>query len=235
MIDYHIESNTFSFFLEELETFDVDTDVNGAALLPNGRLAVTVSEDTWIDGLAVRPSEIVEIDPVTGEARILLSLDDRSVGTIDLDAIAYAPSACDDGLDGDGDGLVDAEDPGCEGPEDDSERDPEAPCDDGRDNDGDGLVDHAPSGGDPGCLLPTSETESPACQDGIDNDGDGRVDFDGGKSWLAPGALPTHSPDPHCTGMPWRQAEASDCGLGFEVALVLLPLLAVRERRRRRA
>ncbi len=50
--------------------------------------------------------------------------------------------ACTDGLDNDGDGLVDMADPGCPFPF----ASPENPqCDDGLDNDGNGLVDFADS------------------------------------------------------------------------------------------
>ena len=55
-----------------------------------------------------------------------------------------ARPGCDDGIDNDGDGLVDMADPGCPFPC----ASPENPqCDDGIDNDGDGLVDFA----DPKC------------------------------------------------------------------------------------
>ena len=53
--------------------------------------------------------------------------------------VPVAAPACDDGLDGDGDGLVDfPHDPGCPAPHSHPEN-PE--CDDGIDNDGDGLTD----------------------------------------------------------------------------------------------
>ena len=57
--------------------------------------------------------------------------------------------ACSDGVDNDGDGLIDApEDPGCESPQDIDEREPPLnPCDQ-LDNDNDGLIDFS----DPGCL-----------------------------------------------------------------------------------
>ncbi|MEL6344480.1 MAG: hypothetical protein AAFV53_15285 [Myxococcota bacterium] len=101
---------------------------------------------------------------------------------------------CDDGLDGDGDGLVDCRDPDCVCEEDDCAdgvdedldgqvdcydedcaREPhcqgEFSCDDGIDNDGDGLTDcvDAACARDPGCF----ESD---CADGIDNDGDGLTD-----------------------------------------------------------
>ncbi len=88
-------------------------------------------------------------------------------------------SDCNDGFDNDGDGLIDAADPGCELNGDLEAPDPVIPqCADGEDNDGDGLVD----GDDPGCAGPDDDDEfnqpPPAqCADGIDNDGDGRIDY----------------------------------------------------------
>ncbi len=115
-----------------------------------------------------------------------------------------SPTACNDGLDEDGDGLVDfPDDPHCtslgdrsEGPDcsdgldndgdgpADSPDDPGctdgsdltemADCSDGLDNDGDGAVDHP---ADAGCRIATSPREAPACDDGVDNDGDGAIDL----------------------------------------------------------
>lgn len=70
----------------------------------------------------------------------------------------------------------------------------------------------------------------PSCSDGLDNDGDGGIDFDGGAS-ARPGVAPGAS-DPQCLHLPfWSE---SGCGLGFELAL-LLPALGALRRRRRRA
>lgn len=85
---------------------------------------------------------------------------------------------CNDGSDNDGDGLIDAVDPGCEFNGDKESPDPIlTACNDGVDNDGDGLVDT----GDPGCAdsLDEDEFNEPIsdCNDGIDNDSDGLVDF----------------------------------------------------------
>lgn len=86
--------------------------------------------------------------------------------------------ACRDGLDGDGDGLVDRLDPGCDGPLDDDERNAElaSACTNGVDDDGDGATDSA----DPGCLaapLLGGFSVADGCRDGLDNDGDGKADF----------------------------------------------------------
>ena len=59
---------------------------------------------------------------------------------------------CADGIDNDGDGLIDfPADPGCVDPADNDEVDPTplAQCADGIDNDGDGLIDFP---ADPGCV-----------------------------------------------------------------------------------
>lgn len=135
-----------------------------------------------------------------------------------------AERACDNGLDDDGDGLVDLDDPGCYGLDDPFETNALVACDDGFDNDADGLVDWPD---DPGCQYVMSLKEDPACDDGLDNDSDGAIDWDGG-----PGG---GTPDPQCVSEPWRNIESAPaprCGLGFEVGL-LAPLLARLARRRR--
>lgn len=90
-------------------------------------------------------------------------------------------AACSDGVDNDGDGLVDLSDPGCTDAQDSDEFNevtpPPAACSDGSDNDGDGLADLS----DPGCT-DASDTDEfneplPECSDGIDNDGDGTIDL----------------------------------------------------------
>lgn len=96
------------------------------------------------------------------------------------------PVACGDGIDNDGDGLIDyPADPGCSSASDTDELNsppppPPAQCADGVDNDSDGLIDY-PS--DPGCASTTDNDEfnSPPqtyqCSDGQDNDADGLIDY----------------------------------------------------------
>ncbi|MCI0635311.1 MAG: hypothetical protein L0206_15570, partial [Actinobacteria bacterium] len=114
----------------------------------------------------------------------------------------------------------------------------EYPCDDGEDNDGDGYVDFPD---DPGCQFATSLIEDPQCQDGIDNDGKLGTDFDGGESVLGVGNGDPDGADPQCAAAcptcmdrPWKDKEAggSGCGLGFEAAILLAPLLWHRRRAR---
>ena len=139
-------------------------------------------------------------------------------------------SDCENGIDDDGDGLVDfGHDPGCATQSDLSEQDPTHPCDDGIDNDGDGFTDFP---NDPACQTPLFPRENAKCQDGIDNDGDGAIDFDGGAS--RNGGVPIAAPDPVCVDAPWRDSEQpSHCGLGAELPLVLAGLAAWRRRARR--
>jgi len=66
---------------------------------------------------------------------------------------------CSDGIDNDKDGLVDwPGDPGCDDPEDMSERGAVEECDNGLDDDADGPIDFP---NDPGCLHPTQPIEAP--------------------------------------------------------------------------
>ena len=119
--------------------------------------------------------------------------------------------ACQNGIDDDHDGYTDfPDDPGCDSPDDPSEKTPRLACDDGIDNDGDGKIDML----DPGCPFPHATYEDPPCDDGIDNNGDGKIDFD----------------DPNCT-REWPYWEKTTCGLGAELVLVM-PLLAWARRRR---
>jgi hypothetical protein len=83
---------------------------------------------------------------------------------------ANATPACSDGVDNDGDGLVDWNaDPGCDSASDESENSLAYECDDRIDNDGDGLRDYP---NDPVCSSPTGASESDSDGDGILDDGD---------------------------------------------------------------
>jgi len=145
--------------------------------------------------------------------------------------------ACSNQRDDDGDGLVDAADPGC----------PATPggergtkqCDDGIDNDGDGRIDFDPitqsdpefaaGRGDPGCAAPASSSESPVCQDGLDNDKMVGTDFDGGLSVLGASFVDPQGKDPQCL-QPWG-LEKKVCGIGPELILIAPLLIATRRRR----
>ena len=73
---------------------------------------------------------------------------------------------------------------------------------------------------DPGCFVAEAPSESPACDDGVDNDGDTFTDL----------------ADPGCFAA-WDGSEVNPithCGLGFEVAFLLPPLMWLRRQRRRR-
>ncbi len=145
------------------------------------------------------------------------------VGTPPLGTFTFVRLAnglpCVDGLDGDGDGLIDfPSDPGCNAFDDLSENDDALRCDNGIDDDGDGNIDLA----DLGCFDAFSPTENPQCSDGINNDpgSDAGIDFDGGASQN--GGVAIAAADPQCT-TPTRGSETPNaCGLGFEA----VPLLA---------
>jgi large repetitive protein len=83
---------------------------------------------------------------------------------------------CFDGIDNDGDGFIDAEDPSCIAGHGHEHDNPITACNNGIDDDGDGLIDYP---ADPGCRDPFDDDERdlPQCSDGIDNDGDGLIDY----------------------------------------------------------
>lgn len=128
------------------------------------------------------------------------------------------PNACSDGIDNDGDGLMDFVpifgDPGCDDIFDSSETGgsggggvPSVPsiteCSDGIDNDGDGLIDFVPVLGDPGCdsISDPSETGSGGGDGGGGGEGGG-----GGSSTACSDGLDNDgdgkvdSADPGCSG-----------------------------------
>lgn len=105
-------------------------------------------------------------------------------------------------------------------------------CDDGEDNDGDGLTDFP---ADPGCSSALAPAEDPACDDGADNDLDGGIDFagldlDGDGDFTDPGESP---PDPQCRSAGTSSERARRCGLGYELALLVLPIGWLARRLRR--
>lgn len=138
----------------------------------------------------------VKAPQVTGDASEILD------GGFDLSLMDFRQNSvtgtiegpvaeCADGVDNDGDGLPDLQDPGCR----DARWPTENPdCDNDADDDGDELQDHPD---DPGCHHPYDLSEVMDCQDGIDSDLDGLIDFPA---------------DPQCSSLsdPSERAECRD-------------------------
>lgn len=153
----------------------------------------TVTTELLYQTLAKAWAEDLFTDSSTEAASFKTMFDASSMKTTQITQITTSVSgsggttppptaACDDGIDNDGDGLIDMADSGCTNTTDNDEYNApiiEPACNDGIDNDGDGLVDLA----DSGCANASDDDEYnapaplPACNDGIDNDGDGLVDL----------------------------------------------------------
>jgi hypothetical protein len=144
---------------------------NTDVLLLNGEVA-------GISSTVVSATEVDVTLPSLEAATYTLSLQDTSTNEIsngvELEVSntcgtnfegPYGDPTCNDGIDNDGDGLIDAADPGCapihEGPPGDPT------CSDGIDNDGNGFVD----GADRGC-----QPNPPEVCNGFDDNGNGQVD-----------------------------------------------------------
>ncbi len=111
--------------------------------------------------------------------------------------VTCTKAQCNDGIDNDGDGLIDyPNDPGCFSPNQDNEQDdcPDGPncpeCSNGKDDDGNGLTDFA--GGDPGCYAAgdfSEYTDDPyACGGGVQIQS---LPFDGHVSGMINGGTPS--------------------------------------------
>ncbi len=165
---------------------ELDVETHTAFALPEGSFprdgAISPTKDSLFVTFGARASMVEVLMAAPGE-------DDPRVCEDGGDAPCIARQigltfGCLDGIDNDGDGLVDAADPQCLDPfsgesADGVRRAPDTACNDGIDNDGDGRVDAA----DDGCAFAADRSEGggfrlPECEDGLDNDGDGATDAD---------------------------------------------------------
>jgi hypothetical protein len=163
----------------DLTPYESDVEDSGAALVWS-----VLGVDSSIAEVSVDRNDVLTIRPVSeGYDVITLVLRDLDGDTDSIDVPINTGSVvelpqCADGIDNDGDGLVDLADPDCVDESDDHEEHIEQ-CRDGIDNDGDGLVDLA----DPGCAGSSDDDETngvhtPQCSDSVDNDGDGLFDLE---------------------------------------------------------
>jgi hypothetical protein len=151
---------------------------NNGALITVGGVGDSIDNPTPPDNPAT-DDELYNIEPFTsqGDTQLVITSSNPSQDdNLFLSVIAITAKAavttedCDNGIDDDGDGLVDGADPDCQitGGE----------CSDGIDNDGDHKIDFGPNPNhnDPDCDSP-SDRERPECSDHVDNDGDGKTDW----------------------------------------------------------
>ena len=170
-----------------------------------------------------RPADDDEANAM--DAQCMDGLDNDSDGAIDFPADFGCSSALDDdetdalpacsnGLDDDGDALIDwvdadgdglpdmGSDPGCDDPSDFDETNGLPACANGLDDDGDALIDFP---ADPGCSDGADGDETDvapaACGDGADNDGDALTDFPADPGCTSAGDADETDPPPDCGGV----------------------------------
>ena len=135
--------------------------------------------DATIYTASISSADVLSISPIAiGSDTATLTLTDLD-GDVDVQAlnVQIVPTQCEDGLDNDGDGLIDMNDPGCSTPQDDDESNGTSECQDGINNDGDSATDYP---ADFSCSSPQDDDETlprAQCQDSLDNDGDGLTDL----------------------------------------------------------
>ena len=183
-----VENQPLTMTFDGSQSYDLDGEIVGYSWVVFTDGGDLVNQDLAIDGTPV-PFDFTF--PQSGDYVINFLVEDNlgAQGSVEVqltvEDIIVEPVACADGLDNDGDGLVDMDDIGCESEFDDDEfNEPVEPipqCSDGLDNDGDGLVDMD----DSGCENADDDDEfnepvgpQPQCNDGIDNDGNGLVDLE---------------------------------------------------------
>lgn len=180
--------------------FEVSTD--GTIVVAMGspsRLAFINGVTCETNGCSEIPSEIATLEmpgtisdfAITPDgARAFVAFRDYNyIAVVDLASrtisnLVGAANSCSDGIDNDGDGRIDQEDPQCFGPygsENPVVATETANCQDGEDNDEDGLIDRD----DPDCTHPqameisdvAANIPTTPCNDGVDNDGDANTDY----------------------------------------------------------
>jgi hypothetical protein len=232
----------------------VDNGYAAQYSIPSGVTVVTVDDATIGSGLATNDAvqlyeadgysvidsfsfpfnpgngvAVERVDIATGDidANWVASPCDASPGAANCSAASI--TACNDGVDNDGDGWFDLTDPGCfDASDDDESVVGNFECSDEVDNDGDGLID----GYDPDCADPSDNSESAGCTDGVDNDSDGWTDLDDpdcatGDSEVGFGSTAcnddvdndsdsmTDSADPECSDG-FDDSEAAGCSDGLD-------------------
>jgi hypothetical protein len=155
--------------------FEETTDAWKVQVPGPGTLVVTFEQQRRFAGGAVmwvRDAQGDILDDVRDgdERRVVVPFAQPVVALVESDRGAsqyrlrfdFESHICGDGEDNDGDGLIDAEDPGCVSATDGDEADPQvAPeCADGIDNDDDGAADYP---NDPDCDYAGGPREEPVC------------------------------------------------------------------------
>ena len=141
---------------------DFDTVLAVLSTCDNGGTSLDCDDDGGED--AMSELSFARLDAGTYFAFVQAFGGDPGHAELEVIITPDLPPGCNDTLDNDGDGQIDATDPGCAGIFDEDEADPAMPaaCSDGADNDADGATDFPL---DADCAAAGGETEDARCLD----------------------------------------------------------------------
>ena len=155
--------------LERLVFSTVNVETQIPTVLYLRQQCASPGDQACVRGTPQRPGAELAIEhPAPGRYYLFVDTGarDAAVGTFRLTVTPVPTPQCRDARDNDGDGRVDAADPGCSETEDIDETDPDPlpECGDGIDNDGDGRTDYP---NDPECHFAGGDQELRLCAEGV--------------------------------------------------------------------
>tara|TARA_R110002096_G_scaffold143328_4_gene299267 strand:- start:42316 stop:45180 length:2865 start_codon:yes stop_codon:yes gene_type:complete len=164
-------------FQDAIQVCGTSTEADGTAITVSVDLLATATDTVTANAWCVVVPSLIAGQNIAATATNsgASEVESQPSAVVIVEGTAGVVVACNDGVDNDGDGLIDLADPGCVDATDLDETD-DTQCSNGVDDDGNGETDFP---NDIGCSSYADNDESgiAACADSIDNDGDGATDL----------------------------------------------------------